>query len=70
MEFGLAFYRNQPVIRYQPGIAPPEEHLLVAPSEWKLNVAKSTAGRRVLFLGTYAPQDVDCYWVAASSAKP
>jgi 4-amino-4-deoxy-L-arabinose transferase-like glycosyltransferase len=70
MEFGLAFYRNRPVMRYEPGLAPPQEHLLVAPSAWKVNVAKSTAGRRVLFLGNYAPQDVDYYWVAAAGAKP
>jgi 4-amino-4-deoxy-L-arabinose transferase-like glycosyltransferase len=70
MEYGLAFYRNQPVLRYEPGLAPPQEHLLVAPSAWKVNVAKSTAGRRVLFLGNYAPQDVDYYWVAAAGAKP
>ena len=70
MEYGLAFYRNQPVTRYQPGLAPPQEHLLVAPSDWKVNVAKSTVGRRVLFLGTYAPRDVDYYWVAAAGEKP
>jgi 4-amino-4-deoxy-L-arabinose transferase-like glycosyltransferase len=70
MEYGLGFYRNRPVMRYEPGLAPPEEHLLVAPSAWKVNVAKSTVGRRVLFLGNYAPQDVDYYWVAAAGAKP
>jgi 4-amino-4-deoxy-L-arabinose transferase-like glycosyltransferase len=70
MEYGLAFYRNQPITRYEPGLVPPQEHLLVAPSDWKANVAKSTVGRRVLFLGIYAPQDVDYYWVAAANAKP
>jgi len=70
LEYGLAFYRNQPIERYEPGLAPPEEHLLVAPAAWKMNVARSTIGRRVLFLGNYAPQDMDYYWVAAASAKP
>lgn len=70
LEYGLAFYRNQTIERYAPGIASPGEHLLVAPSGWKLNVARSTAGRRVLFLGSYPPQDVDYYWVAAAGAKP
>ena len=69
LEYGLAFYRNQPIERYAPGVAPPYEHLLVAPANWKINVAKSTTGRRVLFLGNYAPQDVDYYWVAAAEAK-
>ena len=68
MEFGLTFYRNQTIRRYEAGIVPAEEHLLVAPATWKVNVAKETVGRKVSFLGHYAPQDVDYYWV--SSAAP
>jgi hypothetical protein len=68
MEFGLAFYRNQTIARYEAGTVPADEHLLVAPAAWKVNVANRTAGRRVTFLGHYAPQNVDYYWVAA--AKP
>ena len=70
MEYGLAFYRNQPVVRYESGVVPAEEHLLVAPATWKVDVAGRTVGRRVLFLGNYAPQNVDYYWVAAAGAKP
>ena len=65
MEYGLTFYRNQTAVRYESGAVPASEHLLVAPSTWKVNVADKTSGRRVLFLGTYAPQNVDYYWVAA-----
>jgi 4-amino-4-deoxy-L-arabinose transferase-like glycosyltransferase len=70
MEYGLTFYRNRTTVRYEWGSVPTEEHLLAAPSTWKENVAKQTAGRRVSFLGHYAPQDVDYYWVSAASAKP
>ena len=70
VEFGLTFYRNQPAERYEAGSIPAEEHLLVAPSTWRGNVAKQTTGRRVLLLGHYAPQNVDYYWVAAAGAKP
>jgi 4-amino-4-deoxy-L-arabinose transferase-like glycosyltransferase len=70
VEFGLTFYRNQPAERYEAGSIPAEEHLLVAPSTWRGNVAKQTTGRRVLLLGHYAPQSVDYYWVAAAGAKP
>lgn len=66
MEYGLAFYRNRTIVRYEAGPAPAEEHLLVAPASWKVNVALRTAGRRVSFLGHYAPQNVDYYWVAAA----
>jgi hypothetical protein len=65
MEYGLTFYRNQTTVRYEWGSVPAEEHLLVAPATWKVNVTKQTAGRRVLLLGHYTPQDVDYYWVAA-----
>jgi 4-amino-4-deoxy-L-arabinose transferase-like glycosyltransferase len=68
MEYGLTFYRNQTAVRYESGSIPAGEHLLVAPATWKVNVAKETVGRRVLFLGTYAPQNVDYYWVSAAGA--
>jgi 4-amino-4-deoxy-L-arabinose transferase-like glycosyltransferase len=69
MEYGLTFYRNQAAARYELGSVPAEEHLLVAAPAWKVNVAKQTAGRRVLFLGHYAPQDVDYYWVGSAVAE-
>ncbi len=65
VEYGLAFYRNQKIARYEAGDIPSAEHLLVAPPAWRSNVASGTAGRRVSFLGHYAPQDLDYYWVAA-----
>jgi len=65
VEYGLAFYRDQTVARYETGNVPSGEHLLVAPTSWKDNVAKQTAGQRVSFLGHYAPLEVDYYWVAA-----
>jgi 4-amino-4-deoxy-L-arabinose transferase-like glycosyltransferase len=68
MEYGLAFYRNQMPVRYERESIPAEEHLMVAPATWKDNVAKQTAGRRVLLLGHYAPQDVDYYWVGAAGS--
>lgn len=70
LEYGLTFYRDRAIVRYEGGSIPVEEHLLVAPATWKGNVAKRTTGRRVTFLGHYAPQDVDYYWVAAAVAKP
>ena len=64
LEYGLAFYRNQTITRCEFGPIPAEEHLLVAPTTWKSEVARQTAGRHVSFLGHYAPQGVDYYWVA------
>jgi 4-amino-4-deoxy-L-arabinose transferase-like glycosyltransferase len=70
LEYGLTFYRNQAAARYEAGSVPAEEHLLVAPGNWKANVSARTAGRRVLLLGHYAPQNVDYYWVGAAGARP
>jgi hypothetical protein len=67
LEYGLTFYRNQPIGRYEWGQIPAGEHLLIAPENWQLGVAKYTAGRRVSFLGSYAPQRVDYYWVAGAA---
>jgi len=69
LEYGLDFYRDQAIPRYEAGIAPAQEHLLVASPKWMPNVIKQTAGRRILLLGHYAPQDVDYYWVAAASDR-
>jgi 4-amino-4-deoxy-L-arabinose transferase-like glycosyltransferase len=70
LEYGLAFYRNQTVARYELGFVPAGEHFLVAAPAWKPDVAARTPGRRVLLLGHYAPQDLDYYWVSAAGTKP
>lgn len=70
LEYGLAFYRNQTVARYESGEIPGGEHVLVAPPDWKKNVDDLTAGRRVTFLGYYAPQNVQYYWVSARGGNP
>jgi len=70
LEYGLAFYRNQTIARYESGNVPAGEHLLVAATAWRSNVVQLTASRRVSFLGHNAPQGVDYYWVSAAGAKP
>ncbi len=66
LEYGLTFYRNQLTFNYDWGSVPSEEHLLVAPENSQREIAKLVAGRRVSYLGHYAPQHVDYYWVAAA----
>jgi len=69
IEYGLTFYRNQLTIRYEWGNVAPEEHLLVAPENSLNEVSKRVAGRHVSFLGHYAPQHVDYFWIAAAGAS-
>lgn len=69
VEYGLAFYRDQIVARYESGNVPAANHLLVALPAWKSNVDDLTSGRRVTFLGHYAPQNLDYYWVEAVGVR-
>jgi 4-amino-4-deoxy-L-arabinose transferase-like glycosyltransferase len=62
-EYGLEFYRNQVIARYNWGQIPLGEHLVVAPSGLQSAVAEKVADRRVLYLGSFAPQGLDYYWV-------
>lgn len=66
LEYGLTFYRNQLTFNYDWGSVPREEHLVVAPENSQVEIARLVAGRRVSFLGHYAPQRVDYFWVAAA----
>lgn len=70
LEYGLTFYRNQLTFNYDWGSVPREEHLLVAPENSQVEIAKRVAGRRVSYLGHYAPRHVDYYWVAPAAANP
>jgi 4-amino-4-deoxy-L-arabinose transferase-like glycosyltransferase len=65
-EYGLAFYRNQVIDRYELGQVPAAEHLVVAPEGSQTAIARLVAGRRVSYLGSFAPQGLDYYWVAAA----
>jgi 4-amino-4-deoxy-L-arabinose transferase-like glycosyltransferase len=69
LEYGLTFYRNHLTFNYDWGSVPAEEHLLVAPENSQVEIAKLVAGRRVSYLGHYAAQRVDYYWIAAATNK-
>jgi 4-amino-4-deoxy-L-arabinose transferase-like glycosyltransferase len=66
VEYGLTFYRNQLTFNYDWGSVPSGEHLLVAPENSQVEIAKLVPGRRVSYLGHYAAQHLDYYWVAAA----
>ena len=65
-EYGLHFYENQPIGRYELNQIPDGEHLVVAPPGCLKGIAKHAAGRRVSYLGSFAPQHLDYFWVAAN----
>lgn len=63
-EFGLAFYRNQRVQRYELDQVPEGEHLVVAAQGFERGVAKA-AGRRVTYLAAFPPQRLELFYVPA-----
>jgi len=63
-EFGLAFYRDQIIPRYEIGEVPDGEHLLVAAQGYPKGVAKA-AGRKAVFLENFAKQKLDLFYVPA-----
>jgi 4-amino-4-deoxy-L-arabinose transferase-like glycosyltransferase len=63
-EFGLAFYRNQMISDYQLQQIPPGEHIVVAARGFQMSIAKE-ARRKVTFLGDFAPQKLEYFYVAA-----
>jgi hypothetical protein len=70
LEYGLTFYRNRLTLNYDWGVVPAQEHLLVAPENSQVEVARMVAGRRVSYLGHYAAQHVDYFWVGAAPPSP
>jgi 4-amino-4-deoxy-L-arabinose transferase-like glycosyltransferase len=63
-EFGLAFYLNRPIARYESHQIPDVEHLVIAPAGSQTVVASAVPGRRVSYLGTFASQGLDYFWVS------
>jgi 4-amino-4-deoxy-L-arabinose transferase-like glycosyltransferase len=65
LQYGLAFYRNEVIARYEAGQIPAQEHFLVAPTGYQVEIAKLVPGRRVSYLGGFAPQNLDYFWVSS-----
>ena len=66
IEYGLHFYRNQPIARYESGEIPSGEHILVAPHATALSqISDQLRGRRVSYLGSDVPQGLDYFWVSS-----
>jgi 4-amino-4-deoxy-L-arabinose transferase-like glycosyltransferase len=63
-EFGLAFYRNQVISNYQTRQIPAGEHIVVAAQGFQKSIAKES-GRKVTYLGNFAPQKLEYFYVAA-----
>jgi 4-amino-4-deoxy-L-arabinose transferase-like glycosyltransferase len=65
LEYGLTFYRNQPIQRYERGEVPASAHVLIAHDLDTSELARKAAGRSVLHLGGFSRQGLEFYWVSA-----
>ena len=63
-EYGLAFYRNQVISRYELGEIPPGEHLLVAVEGSQPQITKLTGDCRVSHLGNFGAQHLEYFWIS------
>jgi 4-amino-4-deoxy-L-arabinose transferase-like glycosyltransferase len=64
-EYGLQFYFDSPIPRYELGEIPAQEHILVVPRDSQDRVMKRVEGRLVVHLGTFAPRALEYFWVAS-----
>jgi 4-amino-4-deoxy-L-arabinose transferase-like glycosyltransferase len=66
MVYGLAFYRNQPMIHYEDEGVPPQEHILVIHSNDQADLDRYLTGRVYIPLFLYESQGLEVYKVFAS----
>jgi 4-amino-4-deoxy-L-arabinose transferase-like glycosyltransferase len=65
LDYGIAFYRNQPTVHYSQDGVPAEEHLLVIPARDTAALEHYLAGRMYTPLFLYDTQGLEVYRVAA-----
>jgi 4-amino-4-deoxy-L-arabinose transferase-like glycosyltransferase len=63
-EYGLAFYRNQAIPRYERGEVPAQDHLVVVPEAFTDEFVKAVRPRRASRLGGFTPQRLEFFWVS------
>jgi hypothetical protein len=64
LEYGLTFYRDQPIQRYERGQVPAGDHLVVARAGSQQEIEKQVAPRRVSRVGGFAPQRLEFFWIS------
>jgi 4-amino-4-deoxy-L-arabinose transferase-like glycosyltransferase len=62
-EYGLGFYLNRPVERYENGQVPRDGHVLVAVQNSEAQFSNLLRGRKLSFLTSIPAQKLELYWV-------
>jgi len=66
VQYGLAFYRNHPVLSYERNEIPAGDHIVVAASGAQMELQYRLPGRRVVPFGGFQPQHLDFYLVSGA----
>jgi 4-amino-4-deoxy-L-arabinose transferase-like glycosyltransferase len=64
VEYGLGFYRNQRVPRYERDGVPAADHLVVTPEKDSGALLTLVRPRRASRVGGFAPQHLEYYWIS------
>jgi 4-amino-4-deoxy-L-arabinose transferase-like glycosyltransferase len=67
LEYGLGFYLNRPVERYENGQVPSDGHVLVAVQNSEAQFSDLLRGRKLSFLTSIPAQKLELYWVGPSN---
>jgi len=69
LEFGLHFYRNQTIARYELDLPPAGEHLLVMQMGSRQLVENKLEGRHLAYLGELSAQNLKFFYVGQRKAE-
>jgi 4-amino-4-deoxy-L-arabinose transferase-like glycosyltransferase len=69
VEYGLAFYRDQRIPRYERDGTPTADHLVVTPEKDSDALLKFVRPRRASRVGGFAPQRLEYYWISPPSME-
>jgi 4-amino-4-deoxy-L-arabinose transferase-like glycosyltransferase len=64
LEYGLGFYLNRPMQKYENGQVPRDGHVLVTAQNSSAQFSDLLRGRKVSFLTSIPAQKLELYWVA------
>ncbi|MGH9492655.1 MAG: glycosyltransferase family 39 protein [Terriglobales bacterium] len=64
IEYGLAFYRDHVIRRYERGEIPAADHLVIAPEGSRGRLERMVPGRRVSLVGGFPTRKVEYFWVS------
>ena len=62
-EYGLDFYLNRPMQKYEDGKVPAEAHVLVTAANTESELRKLIGGRKVSYLTSIPEKKLEVYWV-------